>query len=222
MADLTSLDDGAGGRSISLGAALETTPARQSQSDRRHTVGSGSLQDISGVSVLSLMETPGAAMPSPSLFSPASLGGSDGGGGSSQWERQGSPTGVSRHRVVPSSYSRQVSPRSRTTRARQRARAGGEQSPPLAGGDSRILDNLAAERSGIFSDGAATASPSRYPSSYRNADASPGGFSSGRSASQKERAAALAQRMAAASPASRSPGRQRARTPPPGGNGCAY
>jgi hypothetical protein len=229
---------GGGGISFDQGQA---TP------QRGHYNGGTSQEDhlmLSGISALSLQSAP---MRSPSLFSPLSVAPtapeSSTSGNLTLEAGPESPrsTGTTRHRAAPSSYSRELSPRSRTVRARRRARAGGDISP-LAGGDSRILARLESERSGVFAshslpatelaDDFARDMPSATLDRYRRPASMPSassqeldganpesprshvaGRESSKAAKQKLRAQALAQQRSSPSAVRRSPGRSRAATP---------
>ena len=147
MTTISSLDEGrpqraaaSSGYTTQLELSTPATPRRASRTDDDHP------GMLSGISAMSL-HTP-VEVTSPAQFSPGS---SDASGGGSRWEADTGLSGLTRHRAAPSSYTRATSPRSRTVRARRRAKAGNVATSSDPQMDGRILETLASERSGVFS-----------------------------------------------------------------------
>lgn len=240
MDTISSLDQGhphhKARNSGSAGQSEPSTPVTPRRTSRLR--GEDQAVLLSGISAMSLQTA--VEVHSPSHFSSGSSGASVGGG--ARWETDAGRSDLSRHRAAPSSYSRQTSPRSRTVRARRRAKAGAATTSSDTQLDGRILENLASERSGVFArmeavepgrttstarDSAVNRPITRSLDQYRSplsavsGDAHGGVYEKGspRTTDEGRRSASLtlrAQHLAdqRSSPlAARSPGRTRALTP---------
>ena len=148
MDTISSLDQGyprnKAGDAGGAGKSEPSTPVTPRRTSR--FTGEDQVVMLSEISAMSLQTA--VEVHSPSQFSSGSSGASVTGG--VRWQTDVGRSDLSRHRAAPSSYTRQTSPRSRTVRARRRAKAGTATSSSEAQLDGRILENLASERSGVF------------------------------------------------------------------------